>query len=132
VTDHLPSGIQVLGAQPAAAKATDGELHWVIPGIAAGEKATITLAAKLIAPQDTTNRASVETPNGPWDPSTGDERCGDGATACATVADPPVHGLASTGSDLLGSLAWAMAALAALIAGAGLLLLRRRPRLRKR
>ncbi|SDH71395.1 conserved repeat domain-containing protein [Leifsonia sp. 98AMF] len=132
VTDHLPSGIQVLGAQPAAAKATDGELHWVIPGIAAGEKATITLAAKLMAPQDTTNRASVETPNGPWDPSTGDERCGDGATACATVTDPPVHGLANTGSDLLGSLAWAMTALAALIAGAGLLLLRRRPRLRKR
>lgn len=132
VTDHLPAALQFVGAQPAATTAANGDLTWVLPGVAKGAKATITLTAKLIAPEDTTNRATVATPDGPWDPSTADGRCGDDATACATVTNPAVHGLASTGSDLLGSLAAAMTALAALIAGAALVTLRRRPRLRKR
>jgi uncharacterized repeat protein (TIGR01451 family) len=132
VTDHLPAALQLIGAQPAVTAAANGDLVWVLPGVAKGAKATITLTAKLIAPEDTTNRATVATPDGPWDPSTADGRCGDDATACATVTNPAVHGLASTGSDLLGSLAAAMTALAALIAGAALVTLRRRPRLRKR
>ncbi|MGO4535762.1 DUF5979 domain-containing protein [Leifsonia sp. 2MCAF36] len=131
VTDAIPGGIRVTGTTPSATTAANGDLRWVIPGIAKGAKATITVTAELIAPQDTTNRASVETPVGPWDPSTGDPRCGDGAVACVTVTDPPVHGLAGTGSDVFGSLAALMAALAALIAGAGIVLLRR-PKPRRR
>ncbi|SEI16452.1 MULTISPECIES: DUF5979 domain-containing protein [unclassified Leifsonia] len=131
VTDLLPGGLQLIGAQPAATKAANGDLTWVIAGIAKGAKATITVATKLIAPQDITNRATLGPLSGPWDPSTGDSRCGDDGTACATVTDPGVHGLASTGSDMLGSLAGALTALAALIAGAGLMLLRR-PRPRRR
>lgn len=132
VTDQLPRALQLVSAQPAAVTASNGDLTWVIPGLAKGAKTTITVAAKLIAPEDTTNRATVATPDGPWDPSTAEVACSEHATACATVVDPSVHGLAGTGSDLSGSLAAAMTGLAALVAGAGLLLLRRRPRLRKR
>ncbi|MDR6972050.1 DUF5979 domain-containing protein [Leifsonia shinshuensis] len=132
VTDLLPGGLRVTRTSPAATTTADGNLHWVLPGVARGATATITVVATLIAPQDITNRATVEMPAGPWDASTGDGRCGDAATACATVTDPGVHGLASTGSDLLASGAWALTALAALVAGIGLMLLRRRPTLRKR
>lgn len=125
VTDELPRGLEVVSTRPAATTTAYGDLTWVLPGIAAGATATVTVTARLVAPQDTTNRAFVETPDGPWEPSTGDERCGDTATACATVVDPGVHGLARTGSTLVGSLPWALTALAALIAGAGLVLLRR-------
>ncbi|MGO4592198.1 DUF5979 domain-containing protein [Leifsonia sp. 2TAF2] len=131
VTDVMPGGLRTVSTTPSATTTSSG-LHWVIPGIAKGASASIRVVATLIAPQDTTNKATLDPQDGPWDPSTGDGQCGDGAAACATVTDPAVHGLASTGSDLFGSLGWAMTALAALIAGAGLMLLRRRPRLRKR
>jgi uncharacterized repeat protein (TIGR01451 family)/LPXTG-motif cell wall-anchored protein len=127
VTDDMPGALRVDSTSPAAT--ADGRaLHWTIPGIPAGGSATLTVTATLIAPEDTTNRATVETPDGPWTPSSATGRCGDASTACATVTDPGVHGLASTGSDERGALALALAALAALLGGAGLVLWRRRPR----
>lgn len=111
VTDLLPDGLEVLGTTPAATSGPDG-LHWTLPSLAAGATATMVVTTKLVRPVDTVNRATVETPTGPWTPSTGTGGCGDPSTACATVLDPPRAGLASTGSDVLGAALWA--ALAAL------------------
>ena len=92
-----------------------GTLHWTIPALAAGASATMTVTTKLIAATDTVNRASVETPSGPWTDSSAAGTCGDPAASCAAVKDPPRAGLASTGSDVVPAAGWA--ALAALLGG---------------
>ncbi|MGO4301657.1 DUF5979 domain-containing protein [Leifsonia sp. RAF41] len=114
VTDTLPTGLQVLSTVPQATNGP-GTLHWTIPALAAGESATMTVTTKLIAATDTVNRASVETPSGPWMDSSAAGTCGDPAASCATVMDPPHAGLASTGSDVVPAAGWA--ALAALLGG---------------
>ena len=114
VTDTLPVGLQVLGTSPQAT-AAPGALHWTIPALAAGSSATMTVTTKLVASVDTVNRASVETPDGPWTDSTAAGSCGDPSQSCAAVKDPPAAGLASTGSDIVPAALWA--ALAALFGG---------------
>ncbi|WP_247597261.1 DUF5979 domain-containing protein [Leifsonia sp. PS1209] len=139
VTDTMPKGLSVVSTSPAAT-AKDGVLAWTIPAIARGASATVTVTAKLIAPVTTTNRASVETPTGPWDPSSASGTCGAAGVACATVTDPPAastgsgtgSGLAATGSDLLAPLWLALLALTggALLVTAGRLSRKLRPRKR--
>lgn len=138
VTDLLPKGLSVVSTSPVAT-AKAGTLVWTIPAIAHGASATVTVTAKLTAPVTTTNRASVETPTGPWAASSAAGTCGSAGQACATVTDPavtaapgPGSGLAATGSDLLAPLWLALLALG----GGGLLIaaaaLARRTRLRRR
>lgn len=131
VSDLLPKGLRVISTNPLST-ASAGKLTWKIPSLAVGKSVTFTVTTVLDAPLDTTNRATVTTPPGPWEPSTGEGGCGDAGVACAVVLDPPRAagtGLASTGSDQRTGMLWA---LGLLIAGAGGLaatrLRRRHPR----
>jgi uncharacterized repeat protein (TIGR01451 family) len=129
VSDLLPKGLRVVSTNPLSTVSA-GKLTWTIPALAVGKSVTFTVTTVLDEPLDTTNRATVTTPPGPWEPSTGEGGCGDAGVACAVVLDPPrAAGLASTGSDQRTGMLWA---LGLLIAGAGGLvatrLRRRHPR----
>lgn len=116
VSDLLPKGLRVVGTDPVST-ASAGTLTWTIPTLAVGASATFTVTTVLVEPLDTTNRATVTTPPGPWTPSTGEGGCGEDGVACAVVLDPPrAGGLASTGSDQRTGMLWAIGLL---IAGAG-------------
>ncbi|MFF2051124.1 DUF5979 domain-containing protein [Leifsonia sp. NPDC058194] len=126
VTDLLPKGLRVISTSPSST-ASAGRLTWTIPALAVGASTTFTVTTVLDQPLDTTNRATVTTPPGPWTPSTGEGGCGDPGVACAVVIDPPrAAGLASTGSDQRTGMLWALGLLVAGAAGLAATRLRRR------
>ncbi|MDN4613531.1 DUF5979 domain-containing protein [Leifsonia sp. F6_8S_P_1B] len=154
VTDHLPKGLKVVSTSPKA-KAGTGTLDWTIQALAIGATAVFTVTTVLEAPLDTVNRASVTTPRGAWKTSTAAGTCGEAGFSCALVTDPPKPdnggnggnggagnggsggsaaggpaggGLASTGSDVLNGILWALGLVAAGLAAVAGGLLRRRSR----
>ncbi|GIT78738.1 hypothetical protein LLS1_04070 [Leifsonia sp. LS1] len=128
VSDLLPRGLRVISTSPASTM-TAGKLTWKIPALAVGASTSFTVTTVLDEPLDTTNRATVTTPPGPWTPSTGEGGCGDAGEACAVVLDPPAAGgLASTGSTQGGGVLWGIGLLVAGAAGLVVTRLRRRPR----
>jgi uncharacterized repeat protein (TIGR01451 family) len=131
VSDRLPEGLSSVVADPAADASAPGVLTWTVASLPVGDSATFHVSAIVDRAGTIVNRASVETPDGPWvDPEVIGSCVDDHDESCAdtVVTVPALAGdsLASTG---LGSVERVLLfAVLTLLIGLGLVTLVRRAR----
>ncbi|SKA81575.1 conserved repeat domain-containing protein [Agreia bicolorata] len=117
VTDTLPDGLSLVTSDPSADAGTPGILRWSIPSLRVGETATFHVTAVADRAGTVVNRASVETPRGPWAATDVEGACTqqtDESCASTVVVMPALagDGLASTGlGDVSRVLLFALATL---------------------
>ncbi|SNS98974.1 LPXTG-motif cell wall anchor domain-containing protein/conserved repeat domain-containing protein [Micrococcales bacterium KH10] len=90
VTDRLPRGAHFVSASDGG-QVSGRNVTWTINELTPGANTSVTVTVTYAKEGSYENVATIPTPDGPWDPSTGNDKCtdpGDGAHACAKVTVP--------------------------------------------